>query len=109
MNRTFRALAVGLLGVSAAALVACSSNSNPGNYGDACAVYAVGESCSNNLVCRCLYGVGNSPGCFCTQSCVTAANCRNKSDTCRLANDPTQPDVAPADYCFEFMPDAGLP
>ena len=53
MNRTFRSLAVGLLGVDAAVLgLACSSGNNPGNYGDACTVYAVGPSCTGELLCK---------------------------------------------------------
>lgn len=106
MNRTSRALAVVLLGFSAVALgVACNSGNNPGNYGDTCSVYSVGAPCTGSLVCRCIYQ--SEQGCFCTQGCVSSKNCPGKYDQCLLANDPSQTEVSPADYCFQFLPDGG--
>jgi hypothetical protein len=106
MNRVFRFLALGLLVASGAALdLACSSDSNPGNYGDACTVYAVGASCTGDLLCRCQ--LQSEQGCFCTQSCVTAVTCPGKFDQCLLANDPSQTDVTPSDFCFQFLQDGG--
>ena len=106
MNRTFRSLAVGLLGVATVVLgLACSSGNNPGNYGDACTVYAVGPSCTGDLFCRCI--LQTEQGCFCAQQCTSATNCPGKYDKCLLANDPSQPDVSPAGFCFQFLPDGG--
>jgi hypothetical protein len=109
MNRTFRTLAVGLLGLSAAVLaVACSSDSNPGNYGDACTIYSVGQACSGDLSCRCIDQASvSATGCFCTQSCTVSANCPGKYDQCLLADDPSQNDVLPGNFCFQFLPDGG--
>jgi hypothetical protein len=106
MNRTFRFLAVGLFGLSAAGLgVACSSGDNPGNYGDACTVYAVGPSCTGSLLCRCQ--TQTEQGCFCTQPCTSPKSCPGQFDICVLADDPSQPDVLPADFCFQALPDGG--
>jgi hypothetical protein len=108
MNRTLRFLAVGLFGLCAAAFaVACSSGDNPGNYGDACTVYAVGPSCTGSLLCRCQ--TETQEGCFCTQPCNTAKDCPGADDQCLLADDPSQSEVTPSDFCFPPAVDAGLP
>ena len=106
MNRTFRSLAVGFLGVAAVVVgLACSSGDNPGNYGDACTIYAVGPSCTGELLCKCI--LQSEQGCFCTQSCTSSKSCPGQYDQCLLANDPSQPDVTPSDFCFQFLPDGG--
>jgi hypothetical protein len=107
MNRNFRILLVGLLGLGAAALpVACSSSgSNPGSYGDACTVYAVSAPCSGSLLCRCV--LQGEEGCFCTQSCEGSSNCPNTEDSCLEADDPSQSEESPGLFCFQFLPDGG--
>ena len=106
MKGTFRTLAIVLLSVGGAlGVAACSSGDNPGNYGDACTVYAVGASCSGDLLCRCI--LENEDGCFCTQPCTVSANCPGKYDQCLLANDPSHTDVLPNNFCFQFLPDGG--
>jgi hypothetical protein len=109
MNRTFRTLTVSFLGVGAAVLaVACSSGNNPGNYGDACTIYSVGAPCTGDLSCRCIDQASvTAEGCFCTQSCTVDSNCPGKYDRCLLANDPSQNNVLPANFCFQFLPDGG--
>jgi hypothetical protein len=108
MKCTLRTLAVALLAVGTSLGLGCSSDSNPGNYGDACTIYAVGPSCTGSLLCRCIDQQSvTATGCFCTQPCVSASNCPGKFDMCLLANDPSQSDVLPDNFCFQFTPDGG--
>ena len=106
MNCTSRSVAVGLFGVCVAVLgIGCSGGNNPCNYGDMCTVYSVGAPCTGSLLCRCI--LQGQEGCFCTQSCEVSKNCPGKFDKCLLANDPSQTEVNPSTYCFQFLPDGG--
>ncbi len=100
-----------LLGVGAAALAfACGSSSgtSPSAFGDPCTVYAVGQACSGDYVCKCALTVTLPEGdCFCTQSCDVPDNCPNDAGSCLAADDPSQPTLEDGTYCFNFLPDGG--
>lgn len=112
MNRTFRTLLVVLLGAGAAALaVACSNSGGTGalGFGEACTVYAEGNPCSGDLLCRCALTTyaPDVNTCFCTQSCEVPATCPNDAGSCLQANDPASPTTIDGLFCFNIQPDGG--
>jgi hypothetical protein len=100
MNRTFRTLAVGFVGLAAAVLTVACSSSSPGSYGDSCTVYSVDTACETGLDCRC-----RTNGCYCALACNDASDCPGQFDQCVDGTNPAT--NATGSFCFRFKADGG--